>query len=64
MNIPSEMRAFRVLEFGAAPAFETIPVPAPGAGQVLLRVSACETDARLTEACTRIGAYARGLAAP
>jgi propanol-preferring alcohol dehydrogenase len=35
------MRAFRLTDWGAAPSHEEVPVPEPGAGQVLVRVAGC-----------------------
>jgi propanol-preferring alcohol dehydrogenase len=35
------MRAFRLTDWGAAPAHEEVPVPSPGPGQVLVRVAGC-----------------------
>ena len=35
------MRAFQVTSYGAAPVLAEIPVPAPGAGEVLLDIAAC-----------------------
>ncbi|MCU7728029.1 alcohol dehydrogenase catalytic domain-containing protein [Actinoplanes sp. KI2] len=35
------MRAFRMFDWGAAPSHEEVPVPEPGAGQVLVRVAGC-----------------------
>src|SRR3954464_4236650 len=35
------MRAFRLFDWGAAPSHEEVPVPTPGAGQVLVRVAGC-----------------------
>lgn len=35
------MRAYRMVEWGGAPQAVTVPVPAPGAGQVLVRVAGC-----------------------
>ncbi|MFI7600420.1 alcohol dehydrogenase catalytic domain-containing protein [Actinoplanes sp. NPDC049681] len=35
------MRAYRMVEWGRAPQAVEVPVPAPGAGQVLVRVAGC-----------------------
>ncbi|MFI5495195.1 alcohol dehydrogenase catalytic domain-containing protein [Actinoplanes sp. NPDC051859] len=35
------MRAFRMIDWSKPPQAETVPVPAPGAGQVLVRVAGC-----------------------
>jgi NADPH:quinone reductase-like Zn-dependent oxidoreductase len=59
MGLPEKMRAVRLTAHGGPEVLETaeVPVPAPGAGEVLVRVSAVALNN--TDLWTRDGAYGR-----
>lgn len=52
-ELPDEMRALRLHEWGTAPTLDRVPVPRPEQGQVLLRVDAaglCHSDLHIMDA--------------
>lgn len=52
-ELPREMRALRLHQWGAPPTLDRVPVPRPGPGQVLLRVDAaglCHSDLHIMDA--------------
>lgn len=60
-ELPQEMRALRLHEWGAAPTLDRVPVPRPGPGQVLLRVDAsglCHSDLHIMDSRPGVLPYA------
>lgn len=59
-ELPAEMRALRLHEWGSAPSLDRVPVPVPGPGQVLLRVDAaglCHSDLHIMDSGAGILPY-------
>lgn len=59
-ELPLEMRALRLHEWGTAPTLDRVPVPRPGPGQVLLRVDAaglCHSDLHIMDAAPGVLPY-------
>lgn len=59
-ELPHEMRALRLHQWGHAPTLDRVPVPRPDPGQVLLRVDAaglCHSDLHIMDAGSGVLSY-------